>query len=109
MIEEETLKDLATEYGIGIETIKEFCDTLLTYPCVLNGDDEYLYECLEILVSERSNLSLSDNASSKNNLLKSVEKCVYRIYGEDSIPYLSDSFKEENGLDLEENDDEEMS
>ena len=30
-----------------------------------------------------------------------VEKCVYKIYQDDSIPYLSDEFKRNNGLENE--------
>ena len=44
MIEEEKVKELCESYGLGEETIREFCDALLSYPFVRDGDDEYLYE-----------------------------------------------------------------
>ena len=36
---------------------------------------------------------------SKNDYLYNVEKCLYRIYGDDCIPYLSDNFKSKNGIE----------
>ena len=111
MIEEEKVKELCESYGLGEETIREFCDALLSYPFVRDGDDEYLYECLEILASERSSQSFMEEHTPETNLrsgyLENVERCVYRIYGEEAIPYLSKAFKEVNNIETEE--DEEMS
>ncbi len=97
MVDEEVINELSQTYGIGASTIKKYCETLLTYPIVRSEDDSFLHECLEILVSDRANQSFSDD--SKNDYLYTVEKCLYRIYGDDCIPYLSDNFKSKNGIE----------
>ena len=55
MVDEEVIKELSETYGVGISTIKKYCETLLTYPIVRSEDDSFLHECLEILVNDMSN------------------------------------------------------
>ncbi len=94
MFDEEKFKELAETYGIGLSSVQKYSETLLSYPFVISGEDEYFYECLEKIIIERSKDQDTDYFST-------VEKCVYKIYQDDSIPYLSDEFKRNNGLENE--------
>ena len=113
MVDEEFIKELSDEYGVGIPAIKKYCETLLSYPIVRSEDDSFFNECLEILVSERSSQAFmrSDQfkTSGKSGYLENVERCLYRIYGDDAIPYLSDSFKATYGLEDEYENEDKMS
>lgn len=96
MIDEEQLNELSNEYGVPVQTIQKYYETLLSYPFVLSEDDSYLYNCLEVLVSGKSMDSGSDS-----NYLETIEKAIYRIYSDTAIPYLSDKFKEKNEIEDE--------
>ncbi len=106
MVEEEKLKEIAEDYGVGIETVKEYCDVLLSYPFVVTEDDSYFYHCLESLISEKTTQDFmaqdAKTAGARTTVLENVERCVYRVYGDVAIPFLSDKFKEENGIEEEE-------
>ena len=89
MLDEERLKELSSEYDTSIERIKSYCEELFSYPFVRNGDDEYIYECLEAILSYRED-------EEEKEKLSVVERCVYRIYGDETIPYLSNKFKKKH-------------
>ena len=95
MFDQEKIKEYADEYAVGQQTIQKYCETLLSYPFIIGGEDEYFFECLETILIERP--KEQDNV----DYFKTIEKCIYRIYGDDSIPYLSDEFKQNNGLEDE--------
>ena len=102
MFDEEKLKEIANDYGTGLQVIKQYYETLMSYPFVIGGEEDYLYECIVALITERSK---TDETSEHGAYLDSVERSVYRIYGDDAIPYLSKAFKEKNGIEDEEIDE----
>lgn len=102
IIDPDRINEICETYETSMEFVKKCLNTLMTYPCVKESDEEYLYECLEILVSERSTQvfmrSNTPDTILRDNFFGSVEKCVYRIYGDDAIPYLSDKFLTNNDI-----------
>ena len=99
MIEEEKIKELVENYSIGTETVMNFCDILFSYPIVRNEDESLFYECLEAAISAKSSGAFLQDSNRKIDDNYIAEKCLYRIYSEDAIPYLSNRFKEENGIE----------
>lgn len=95
MFDEEKIKEFADTYGASISSVQKYCETLLSYPFIISGDDEYFFECLEKIIIESS----KRDVSKAQDYFELVEECVYKIYGDDSVPYLSDSFKEKNDIE----------
>jgi hypothetical protein len=99
MLDEEQVNELVENYGVGKETVLSFCDILFSYPIVRNEDESLFYECLEAAISAKTSGAFLGDSNKKIDDNYIAEKCLYRIYSEDAIPYLSNRFKEENGIE----------
>lgn len=111
-LELSVLQEIAEEYEFPISNILEYYETIKDYHCVLTMDEQYLIDCLNLIVQDRVSMSYiisqydptRDGSFEKYKLenYKSLEYSIsdglYRIYEEKAIPYLSEEYKYINGI-----------
>ena len=88
--EKNFVKELSERYDYAESSVRKILAILKEYPCIVNGEQEKLFECLEEIVADRS---------TDRKLKDSIEEMVFRVYGEESINYLSDNYKDSRGID----------
>lgn len=95
---------LADEYEFDILKVKKYYNILQQYQFVKDGNEENLFICLEMIISEivTQKLIMNLNASSdkQRNLSEIISEMVYRVYGDVSINQLDDNFVKQRKLVL---------
>lgn len=106
------LQEIAEEYEFPISNILEYYEAIKDYHCVIAMDEQYLIDCLNLIVQDRasmsyiisqydpsSDLSFEEYKQEKYKSLEySISDGLYRIYEEKAIPYLSKEYKYINGI-----------
>ena len=104
-IELNVLEELANEYEIPLEKVKLYYNMLLEIPCVMSYDVDMLYECLVNIIQDVKTSEFVEEEKEKmgafvgkeaKTLNYSISDALYRTYGDEAIPYLSEEYIEEN-------------
>lgn len=105
-LEREELEFLASEYESKIETVMKYYEILKEVPCVINHERELFLECLETLIQERKSEKMLGETKSQTSekyqtLEFSVSDSLFRVYGDDAVPYLSEEYRIVNSARFE--------
>ena len=95
-IKENVLNALAEEANVSLQFVKKVYNTIYKLPCVKNGEEYQLLNCIYLFINLKKSHFHDDNES--NYIL---DEALYRTYKEESIPYLSLYYIAMNDIDLE--------
>ena len=105
ILDREDLLKLETEYGVGFSTVIKCYTSLISVPCVECEGKNKLFSCLELLIQSGINnnfkqkeMEQSEESNDSKSFEYSLSDALYRIYEDDSLPYLCDEYKIENSL-----------
>ncbi len=98
--------ELAENYNVSLEFIKDIYDLLKEKPFISEEDDR-IFTCLEMIVQDESekNNYLETKKESRDTRLSmgvpktlqySINDALYQVYGEDIASYLDDEYIEIN-------------
>ena len=96
------IQELSEDYELDESKINEYYELLTEYP-FFSPDEEGIY-CLELVCQSRANVSEEFKAEDKpkkeyrHTVEYSINDAIYSTYEEASIPYLSDSYRENKGI-----------
>ena len=98
--------ELAENYNVSLEFIKDIYDLLKEKPFI-NEEDDRIFDCLEMIVQDESEKNNYLEAKKESNnigltmvepktLEYSINDALYQVYGEDIVSYLDDDYIEIN-------------
>lgn len=100
MLDEERIKQIALEYMVNESKVKKYLKELMTYPFIVNGDDDKMYECLEAIVFDQCNKKDSSKIC-KRKKKEAISEMIFRTYGYEAFSYLNEEFLKNHNVHLD--------
>ena len=104
MIDKKKLLQLEKDYEIGFSEIVKYYTLLMNIPCVQRGGEDRCLECLETLIQDRVSVDFKQKETAQFGVIDeyksfdySMSDALYRIYEEESLPFLCEEYKEALG------------
>lgn len=105
-LKNQKINELAEEYGFQKRRVNGYFEIINKYPFVKNGDEDAMFECLEMIVQDRLAHTTNIDENLKRSVKDSINEALYRVYDEKSLNYLNDEFLKMHEIELTNYDQE---